>query len=62
METTATKGRGEKGGKRQITVTIDRELLKRLDALTAKYDQKRSAVICMAVYQALEQGLILKEA
>ena len=61
MKTTATNSRGEKGGKRQITVTIDIELLKRLDALTAKYDQKRSAVISMAVHQALEQGLLLKE-
>lgn len=62
METTGTQGRAGKGGKRQITVTIDTELLTRLDALTAKYNQKRSAVIGMAVYQALEQGLILKEA
>lgn len=47
-------------GRRQITVTIDTELLRKLDALSHELRQSRSAVIGMAVYQAVHIGLRIK--
>lgn len=60
METTAKQGGAEKGKKQQITVSIDTELLHKLDAFSAKHGPSRSSVICMAICQVIEQGLILK--
>jgi hypothetical protein len=46
-----------KGNKLQITLTISKPLLERVDELAARMDQSRAAVINLAVYQALENGL-----
>lgn len=42
--------------RRQITITIDEALLKRLDKLSREMSQSRSALIAMAVYQAVNHG------
>ncbi len=47
----------KKGKKLQITLTITRPLLERVDELAAKLGQSRAAVINLAVYQSLESGL-----
>ena len=46
-----------KGKKLQITLTITQPLLERVDELAAKLGQSRAAVINLAVYQSLENGL-----
>jgi hypothetical protein len=43
-----------KGNKRQITLTIAPELLRRVDEVAKRSGQARAAVINMAVYRALE--------
>ena len=48
-----------KGNKLQITLTISKPLLERVDELAARMDQSRAAVINLAVYQALENGLCI---
>ena len=47
----------QKGNKLQITLTITRPMLERVDALAAKLGQSRAAVINLAVFQSLESGL-----
>ena len=44
----------KKGNKRQISLTIDPELLRRVDELAKKTGQARAAIINMAVYRAIE--------
>lgn len=46
-----------KGKKLQITLTISQPLLERVDELAAKMGQSRAAVINLAVFQGLENGL-----
>lgn len=53
---TATKG-VKKGNKQQISLTMTPALLAKVDALAEKMGQSRAAVINMAVYRAVEQGL-----
>ncbi len=55
----AQKGTGRgirKGKKEQIAVVIQPELLDRLDAVAAEMGQSRSALIGLAIYQALQSG------
>lgn len=57
-ETTSTQPKYVKKGKKlQITLTIAQPLLERVDELAAKLGQSRAAVINLAVYQSLENGL-----
>lgn len=46
-----------KGKKLQISLTIAQPLLERVDELAAKLGQSRAAVINLAVFQSLENGL-----
>jgi hypothetical protein len=56
------KGKGVwKGKKRQISITISPDLLEQIDTLSAEYGQSRAAVIGMAIYQAVRNGLDLKK-
>ncbi|MBR4876109.1 MAG: hypothetical protein IKU14_00150, partial [Rhodocyclaceae bacterium] len=43
-----------KGKKRQITITIAPDLLRRVDETAARTGQARAAIISMAIYRALE--------
>ena len=43
-----------KGNKRQITLTIAPDLLRRVDEVAARTGQARAAVINMAIFRALE--------
>lgn len=43
-----------KGNKRQITLTIAPELLRRVDEVAARTGQARAAIINMAIFHALE--------
>lgn len=43
-----------KGNKRQISLTISSELLRRVDQVAKQTGQARAAVINMAIYRALE--------
>lgn len=53
------KPRGvRKGNKQQISLTISPDLLDRVDALAAELGQSRAAVINMAIYRAVEHGLL----
>ncbi|KAE8436895.1 ribbon-helix-helix protein, CopG family [Vreelandella piezotolerans] len=53
------KPRGvRKGNKRQISLTITPALLQRVDELAAELGQSRAAIINMAIYRAVEHGLI----
>ncbi len=47
-----------KGNKRQISLTITPALLERVDELAAELGQSRAAIINMAIYRAVEHGLI----
>lgn len=47
-----------KGNKRQISLTITPALLQRVDELAAELGQSRAAIINMAIYRAVEHGLI----
>ena len=49
--------RVRKGHKVQITLTITEPLLDRVDELAAKLGQSRAALINLAIYQSLENGL-----
>lgn len=44
----------KKGNKRQISLTMDPELLRRVDELAKRTGQARAAIINMAVYRAIE--------
>ena len=46
-----------KGNKRQITLTIAPEILRRVDEVAHRTGQARAAVINMAIYRALEGDL-----
>jgi len=56
-ETTKPKG-VKKGNKQQISLTIAPELLERVDSLSQELGQSRAAVINMAIYRAVEHGLL----
>ena len=43
-----------KGNKRQITITIAPDLLRRVDETAARTGQARAAIISMAIYHAME--------
>lgn len=56
----ATKPRGvKKGNKQQISLTIAPTLLIKVDELAAELGQSRAAIINMAIYRAVEHGLII---
>ena len=44
----------QKGNKRQITLTIAPELLRKVDEVAKRVGQARAAVINMAIFRALE--------
>lgn len=44
----------KKGNKRQITLTISPELLRKVDEVAKRTGQARAAVINMAIFRALE--------
>lgn len=46
-----------KGKKLQISLTIAQPLLDRVDEMAEKLGQSRAAIINLAVYQSLENGL-----
>jgi hypothetical protein len=48
----------KKGNKQQISLTIAPVLLERIDGLAAELGQSRAAVINMAIYRAVEHGLL----
>lgn len=48
----------KKGNKQQISLTITPALLAKIDNLAAELGQTRAAVINMAIYRAVEHGLI----
>ncbi len=48
----------KKGNKRQISLTIAPALLVKIDGLAAELGQSRAAVINMAIYRAVEHGLL----
>lgn len=53
------KPRGvKKGNKQQISLTITPGLLVKIDDLAVKLGQSRAAVINMAIYRAVEHGLL----
>ncbi len=55
----ATQPNGvKKGKKQQISLTIAPALLVKIDSLAAELGQSRAAVINMAIYRAVEHGLI----
>lgn len=54
-EDVATYEKGiAKGHKRQITLTIAPDLLRKVDEMAKRTGQARAAIINMAVYQAIE--------
>lgn len=56
----AEKPRGvKKGNKQQISLTIAPPLLVKIDELAAELGQSRAAVINMAIYRAVEHGLVI---
>lgn len=53
------KPRGvKKGNRQQISLTIAPALLVKIDGLAAQLGQSRAAVINMAIYRAVENGLM----
>ena len=48
-----------KGNKQQISLTIAPPLLAKIDELAAELGQSRAAVINMAIYRAVEHGLVI---
>jgi len=53
------KARGvKKGNKQQISLTIAPALLVKIDNLATELGQSRAAVINMAIYRAVEHGLL----
>lgn len=56
----AAKPKGvKKGNKQQISLTIAPSLLTKIDELAAELGQSRAAVINMAIYRAVEHGLVI---
>lgn len=49
----------KKGNKQQISLTIAPALLVKVDELAAELGQSRAAIINMAIYRAVEHGLII---
>ena len=49
----------KKGNKQQISLTIAPALLVKVDELVAELGQSRAAIINMAIYRAVEHGLII---
>jgi len=49
----------KKGNKQQISLTITPSLLAKVDQLAAELGQSRASIINMAVYRAVEHGLII---
>ena len=49
----------KKGNKRQISLTIAPELLMKVDQLAADLGQSRAGLINMAIYRAVEHGLVI---
>ena len=47
-----------KGNKQQISLTIQPALLERIDSLAEELGQSRAAVINLAIFRAVEKGLI----
>lgn len=50
----------KKGNKRQISLTITPELLRRVDEAAARTGQGRAAIINMAIYRALEGDIFAR--
>ena len=48
----------KKGNKQQISLTITPTLLHKVDALATELGQSRAAIINMAIYRAVEHGLL----
>ena len=46
-----------KGNKRQITLTISPELLRKVDEVASRTGQARAAIINMAIFNALEGNI-----
>jgi len=46
-----------KGNKRQITLTISPDLLRKVDEVAARTGQARAAIINMAIFNALEGNI-----
>jgi len=57
-DSTGTRG-VMKGSKRQISLTIAPMLLKKVDELAEELGQSRAAIVNMAIYRAVEHGLII---
>lgn len=54
-----TKPKGVmKGNRRQISLTIAPALLEKIDDLASELGQTRAALINMAIYRAVEHGLL----
>ena len=49
----------KKGNKQQISLTIAPALLIKIDDLAAELGQSRAAIINMAIYRAVEHGLVI---
>ena len=54
-----TKG-VKKGNKQQISLTIAPTLLAKVDEMAAELGQSRAAIINIAIYRAVEHGLIIE--
>lgn len=48
----------KKGNKQQISLTIAPTLLEKIDGLAEELGQSRAAVINLAIYRAVEHGLL----
>jgi hypothetical protein len=48
----------KKGNKQQISLTIAPALLEKIDGLAEELGQSRAAVINLAIYRAVEHGLL----
>ena len=49
----------KKGNKQQISLTIAPALLVKIDEMATELGQSRAAVINMAIYRAVEHGLVI---
>ena len=47
-----------KGNKQQISLTIQPSLLAKIDSLAEELGQSRAAVINLAIYRAVEKGIV----
>ena len=50
----------KKGKKLQISLTIAPALLAKVDEMAAELGQSRAAIINMAIYRAVEHGLVIE--